>query len=186
MRERHSSKPDALAGSLLLAHPGMHDENFRRSVVLLSSHDDKGAMGVVLNRPLGKRLGQLNAEFALSTLASVPIFQGGPVQTEQLLLCAWRFHADQSGFQLMFGIDPQKAIELQAEEGTHLRAFLGYAGWTGGQLENELKQNTWVVTPLVPKLMEGKPDETLWRAILTDINHDWKLLVDEPDDPSLN
>ena len=186
MHERHSTENKALAGSLLLAHPSMRDDNFRRAVVLLSAHDEKGAMGVVLNRPLGKRLGQLNAEFALSPLSAVPLYQGGPVQTEQLLICAWKFHADQSGFQLMFGVDPNKAIELQEEEGTHLRAFLGYAGWTGGQLEVELSQNTWVVTALMPKLMEEKSDQTLWRTILTDLNHDWKLLVDEPDDPSLN
>lgn len=186
MRERSQKKNNALAGSLLLAHPSMRDPNFRRAVVLLSAHDEKGAMGVVMNHPLDKRLGQLNAEFALSSLADVPLFQGGPVQTEQLLLCAWKFHADQSGFQLMFGIDPQKAMELQQEEGTHLRAFLGYAGWTGGQLENELEQNAWVVTPLVAELMNEKPDETLWRSILTELSHDWKLLVDEPDDPSLN
>jgi len=186
MRERRHKKDTALAGSLLLAHPSMRDTNFRRAVVLLSAHDGKGAMGVVMNRPLGKRLGQLNAEFALSPLADVPLFQGGPVQTEQLLLCAWKFHADQSGFQLMFGIDPEKAVELQQEEGTHLRAFLGYAGWTGGQLENELQQNGWVVTPLVAELMNEKPDETLWRTILTGLSDDWKLLVDEPDDPSLN
>jgi putative transcriptional regulator len=186
MRERHSSEKTALAGSLLLAHPSMRDPNFRRAIVLLSAHDANGAMGVVLNRPLDKRLGQLNAEFALSSLSSVPLYQGGPVQTEQLLLCAWKFHADQSGFQLMFGVDPNKAMELQAEEGMHLRAFLGYAGWTGGQLENELSQNTWVVTPLVAKLMDEKSDDALWRSILTDLNHDWKLLVDEPDDPGLN
>jgi len=186
MHERHSTENKALAGSLLLAHPNMRDGHFRRAVVLLSAHDEKGAMGVVLNRPLGKRLGQLNAEFALSPLASVPLYQGGPVQTEQLLICAWKFNPDQSGFQLMFGIDPNKAIELQEEPGTHLRAFLGYAGWSGGQLENELSQNTWVVTPLVAKLMEENSDETLWRAILTDLSQDWKLLVDEPDDPSLN
>lgn len=186
MRERRHTKNNALAGSLLLAHPSMRDPNFRRAVVLLSAHDEKGAMGVVMNHPLDKRLGQLNAEFALSPLANVPLFQGGPVQTEQLLLCAWKFHADQSGFQLMFGIDPEKAAELQQEEGTHLRAFLGYAGWTGGQLENELQQNAWVVTPLVAELMNETPDETLWRKILTDLDHDWKLMVDEPDDPSLN
>jgi putative transcriptional regulator len=186
MRERRQQKDTALAGSLLLAHPSMRDPNFRRAVVLLSSHDEKGAMGVVMNHPLDKRLGQLNAEFALSPLADVPLFQGGPVQTEQLLICAWKFHSDQSGFQLMFGIDPNKAIELQAEEGTHLRAFLGYAGWTGGQLETELQQNAWVVTPLVAELMNATPDETLWKTILTELNHDWKLLVEEPDDPSLN
>ncbi|MFT3781152.1 MAG: YqgE/AlgH family protein [Nibricoccus sp.] len=186
MRERRSTNPTALAGSLLLAHPSMRDPNFRRAVVLLSAHDEKGAMGVVLNRPLEKRLGQLNADFALSPLANVPLFQGGPVQTEQLLLCAWKFHADQNGFQLMFGIDPNKAIELHEEEGTHLRAFLGYAGWTGGQLENELKQNAWVVTPLVAELMEEQPNDALWRNILTELDSDWKLLVNEPDDPSLN
>ncbi len=186
MRERHSEQNEALAGSLLLAHPSMRDPNFRRTVVLLSAHDEKGAMGVVMNRPLGKKLGQLNAEFALSPLSDVPLFQGGPVQTDQLLLCAWKFHADQTGFQLMFGVDPAKAAELMSEENTHLRAFLGYAGWTGGQLEGEIQQSAWVVTPLMPELMQASPDEKLWRTILVDLNHDWKLLVEEPDDPSLN
>ena len=186
MRERDSESSTPLAGSLLLAHPSMRDPNFRRAVVLLSAHDAKGAMGVVMNRPLQKRLGQLNAEFALSPLSNVPLFQGGPVQTEQLLLCAWKFNPDQTGYQLMFGLDPNKAIELQAEEGTHLRAFLGYAGWTGGQLEGELQQNAWVVTTLVPDIMEETPNDDLWRSILTEISADWKLLVDEPDDPSLN
>jgi putative transcriptional regulator len=186
MRERRSTENSALTGSLLLAHPSLRDANFRRSVVLLSGHDEKGAMGIVLNRPLGKRLGQLNAEFALSPLAPVPLYQGGPVQTDQLLLCAWRFHADGTGFQLMFGIEPQKALELQSEEGMQLRAFLGYAGWTGGQLEMELSQNTWVVSPLMANLLDLKQDETLWRAILTGMSHEWKLLVDEPEDPSDN
>ena len=53
-----------LAGSLLLAHPAMQDPSFRRSVVLLSAHGDDGAMGVVLNRPMGRHLGDLNAQFA--------------------------------------------------------------------------------------------------------------------------
>lgn len=183
---RPSPEFSALAGSLLLAHPSMRDPNFRRSVVLLSAHDDKGAMGVVLNRPLGKRLGQLNAEFALSPLAAVPLFQGGPVQTDQVLLCGWRFHSDGSGFQLMFGMDPQKAAEAQAEEGLKLRAFLGYAGWEGGQLENELKQNTWVVTSLLAGVLDQDQDETLWKSILTGLSHDWTLLINEPEEPERN
>jgi putative transcriptional regulator len=186
MRESANSDPTALAGALLLAHPSLKDDNFRRSVVLLSAHDDKGAMGIVLNRPLGKRLGQLNAEFALSPLSSVPIFQGGPVDTDRLLLCAWRFNAEGTGFQLMFGIDPQKALELQSEDGMHLRAFLGYAGWTGGQLEKELSQNTWVVSPLMADVLDLKQDETLWRSILSNIDFEWKLLAGEPDDLSRN
>ena len=60
MRERRKISRDTLAGSLLLAHPAMKDPNFRRSVVLMSAHNAEGAMGVVLNRPLGKRLGELS------------------------------------------------------------------------------------------------------------------------------
>jgi putative transcriptional regulator len=186
MRESQPTDPSALAGMLLLSHPKMKEKSFRRSVVLLSAHDPNGAMGVVLNRPTGKRLGQLNAEFALSALASVPLFEGGPVDTDRLLLCAWRFHPDGTGFQLMFGLDPQKALELQAEEGMRLRAFLGYAGWSGGQLENELQQNFWVVSSLMSDVMDLSQDESLWRSILTNMSHEWKLLVDEPDDPTKN
>ena len=186
MRDPAHSEPTALAGALLLAHPSLKDENFKRAVVLLSAHDENGAMGIVLNRPLGKRLGQLNAEFALSPLASVPIFKGGPVDTDRLLICAWRFSPEGTGFQLMFGIDPQKAIELHEEGGMHLRAFLGYSGWTGGQLEKELRQNTWVVSPLMADVLDLDQDDSLWRAILSNIDHEWKLLAGEPDDPSRN
>jgi putative transcriptional regulator len=186
MRRRSTSQTGTLAGSLLLAHPALRDPNFKRAVVLLSAHDGEGAMGVVLNRPLEKTLGDLGETFALGPLAGVPVFSGGPVQTEQLILCAWRVHPDGDGFRLFFGIEPDKAIELQAEEGMHLRAFLGYSGWSGGQLEGELKQNTWVVSPIPSNLMEFGHDEGLWRGILTDLNHEWKLLADEPEDPSVN
>ena len=186
MREHSTPGPNALAGALLLAHPSLKDANFKRAVILLSAHDEKGAMGIVLNRPLGKRLGQLNAEFALSPLASVQIFQGGPVETDKLLLCAWRFHPEGTGFQLMFGIDPQKAQELQAQDGMHLRAFLGYSGWSAGQLEKELGANTWVISSLMADALDLKQDDTLWRSILGSIDHEWKLLANEPDDPSKN
>jgi putative transcriptional regulator len=186
MRERHRVKPASLAGSLLLAHPALRDPNFRRAVVLLSAHGDDGTMGVVLNRPTTKRLSDLDSSFALGALASVPVYSGGPVQPEQLVICAWRIRPDGDGFQLFFGIEPARAVELSAEEGMHLRAFLGYSGWAEGQLENELRHQTWVVSPIPSNLMSFTQDETLWRGILTDLNHEWKLLVDEPDDPSGN
>lgn len=184
---RHTDPSSAvLGGSLLLAHPSLREETFKRTVILIASHDADGAMGVVLNRPAHKSLGDLNDEFATSPLAGVPLFEGGPVQPTQLILCAWRPHPDQDGFQLMFGIDPEKATELKDVEGVHLRAFLGYAGWSGGQLENELKHDTWVVSPLVADLMEDMPDERLWRDLLGQIDDEWKLLANEPEDPSLN
>ena len=113
MRERRKATQQSIAGSLLLAHPAMKDPNFRRSVVLMSAHTTDGAMGVVMNRPVGKRLGELNGEFALGPLAAVPVFTGGPVHPEQLLLVAWQDRDD--GFQLHFGIEPEKAGQLLVE-----------------------------------------------------------------------
>jgi putative transcriptional regulator len=184
MRERRTSTKQSLAGSLLLAHPALQDSNFKRTVILMSEHSSKGAMGVVLNRPLGKRLGELNGDFALGPLASIPIFAGGPVHGEQLLIAAWQPQPD--GFRLHFGIEPAKAVQFLAEEGTHLRAFLGYSGWSGGQLETELKRSTWVVTD-IPEDLLGHPQDTgLWREILGREGDEWRLLANEPEDTSLN
>ena len=184
MRERRQGTKETLAGSLLLAHPAMRDPNFRHSVVLMSVHNAEGAMGVVLNRAMGKRLGELNGEFALGPLASVPLFNGGPVQTSQLLLAAWQTRPD--GFRLHFGIEPDKAAQLLTEDDTHVRAFLGYSGWSAGQLENEMKHHTWVVADVPEDLMAQAQDETLWRAVLGREGAEWRLLADEPDDPEQN
>ena len=184
MRERRQPKKESFAGSLLLAHPALRDPNFRRAVVLMSVHNSDGAMGVVLNRPLGKRLGELNGEFALGSLSGVPLFSGGPVQTEQLLLVAWQNQPD--GFRLHFGIEPDRASQLINEEGTELRAFLGYSGWSGGQLEKELKHETWIVTDVPSDLLTYKQDERLWRMVLGAMGEEWRLLADEPEDTSLN
>lgn len=185
MRERGKAKSN-LAGSLLLAHPAMRDPNFRRAVVLLSAHGDEGAMGVVLNRPLGRRLGELNAGFADGSLATVPLYAGGPVETQQLILAAWQPDLLASGFRLYFGIDVDKAEALLAEEGVHLRAFLGYSGWSKGQLENELRHNAWVVTPAGPDMFARQNQRTLWREMLGGLSPEWRILAGEPDEPSLN
>ncbi len=185
MREHGKATP-SMAGSLLLAHPAMRDPNFRRTVVLLSAHGDDGAIGLVLNRPVGKPLGEINAGFAAGPLAGVPVFQGGPVQTEQLILAAWQPDPAGDGFKLHFGIDVDRAEALQHKEGVKLRAFLGYSGWTKGQLENELRHNTWVVTPVNAELVNREEGPGLWRTILGGLSPKWKLLAEEPDEPGVN
>ena len=186
MRSRRSKSSTALAGSLLIAHPSLRDPSFRHTVVLMSTHDTDGAMGVVLNRPTGKKLGEFGQEFALGPLADVPVFQGGPVQTEQLLLCAWRVHPAQTELQIMFGLSPDKAAAVRSESGVQVQAYFGYAGWSGGQLERELADNAWVVGPVTPRTLATEPNEQMWRGVLGGIDHEWRLLADEPDDPSGN
>ncbi|HEY4990268.1 MAG TPA: YqgE/AlgH family protein [Opitutaceae bacterium] len=184
MRDSNESISQSLAGSLLIAHPVLRDPNFRRTAVLMSTHGPEGAMGVVLNRPLGKRLGELKGDFALGPLSSTPIYTGGPVQTEQLILAAWQARDD--AFQLHFGIDPEKAVQMLADESTRLRAYLGYSGWTAGQLENELESGTWIVASPPADLFERPVKEALWRSLLADEGDEWTLMIDEPDEPGKN
>lgn len=176
--------PPHLAGSLLLAHPGLRDPNFMRSVVLMSVHGEEGAMGVVLNRPTGKYLGDINGSFAYGPLARVPVFTGGPVQCEQLIFVAWQKQAE--GFRLQFGVEPEAALVLATDDCTLLRAYLGYSGWEAGQLEGELRQHAWLVAPMEPDLLDSRLDQNLWRALLGRQGPEWKLLANEPVNPGFN
>lgn len=181
MRERRSStEKSSLAGSLLLAHPELRDPNFRKTVILMTSD----TMGVVLNRPLGKSLGAVGKDFALSPLATVPLFVGGPVERKQLIIAAWQ--SQPHGFQLHLGIEPEKAMELLKEEDTHVRAFFGYAGWSPGQLKNELKLNTWLIADAPRDLFDHPGDVSLWRTTVANEGEQWRLLANEPDHPERN
>jgi len=181
---KSSAHPENLAGSLLLAHPAMRDPNFRRTVIFMATHSAEGAMGVVLNRPTRRTLGTVNGSFAYTPLAEVPVFIGGPVQPEQLMLVVWQMRPE--GYRLFFGIDPEKATELVGVPGTHVRAFCGYSGWSAGQLESEMAQSTWVVGTMGEPLLTHAPDERLWRLALGHVGPEWMLLAMEPDEPSLN
>jgi putative transcriptional regulator len=150
----------------------------------MTAHGPEGAMGMVLNRPMNKRLGELSGDFALGQLSDVPLFQGGPVQTEQLILAAWRIHAE--GFQLHLGIDPDKAGQLLSEEHMHLRAFFGYSGWGSGQLEKELERDSWIVAAAPADIFKQVGDVNLWRSVLGREGPEWRLLADEPENPEEN
>mgnify|MGYP001260927993 FL=1 len=185
MRER-GNKPESLAGSLLLAHPKLRDPNFVRTVVLLSLHNAEGAMGVVLNRPLEKTLSDLGPEFRRSELAKVPLYCGGPVNPEQLILVAWQTTSFDGTFKLYFGLDPKKLQELMGETQLEVRAYLGYSGWSGGQLETEMKQSTWLVSPVPAELLGKLEGVDLWKRIVGGLSLEWRVIVDEPEDPSQN
>lgn len=187
MKERRTArKPKSLAGQLLLAHPVLREPTFRRTVILLSAHSDEGAMGVVLNRPLDRQLAELNAEFALGPLAGVPLYQGGPVQPDQLILVSWQWLKEEEAFQLHFGIEPQQAADLVGNPGVVLRGFLGYAGWSSGQLESEMKRETWFSTTVDGEMLEKSDGVALWRTMLGSLDPELKLHANEPDDPTLN
>lgn len=175
------------AGSLLVAHPTLNDPNFRRTVIFLTAHSQSdGSLGVIVNRETGRKLGEFAGEWTSSSLADVPVFAGGPVASEKLILAAWKWLPDDGVFKLYFGIDGAKAEEMaDADPDLKIRAYLGHAGWSAGQLTDEISEGAWVVSRLLPEI-ETKGGDEVWRSLLCNEDPVMKVLIDVPDDPSLN
>jgi len=174
------------SGSLLLSHPGLKDPHFCKSVVLLSAHSkEDGALGVIINRPMNQNLGDLEERFAFGPLAQVPLYEGGPVANDQILLVAWQWLPEQSTFKLYFGIDPERA-EALLEEHLEVRAFQGYSGWGEGQLEGEIELDSWIVQPIKANLDKDLEGEDLWHWAIARLGPRFMLDADTPDDPSVN
>ena len=175
-----------LAGSLLVAHPNMLDPNFRRAVLYISAHDpNDGAIGVIINRPLDKKVAELVSETPPEKLADVPVFLGGPVGKNQLMFAAFEWHKE--GLTLNHDLlNPDDAEADTADRGGSVCAFLGYAGWSAGQLEAEMKEKAWIVQK--PKRSALKPERLprLWFDIMRGLGPWFKMLAAAPDDPSLN
>lgn len=177
----------SLAGFLLGAHPNLLDPNFNKSVVLLSAHNtEDGALGVIINRPTGKTLGNLRDGMDTPLLENLPVYEGGPVSTDELLLVAWKWNLARQHFRLFFGLEPRKLQELvDADPTIEARAFLGYSGWSAGQLETELSRFDWAISPFIQPF--GKmPPQNLWRQLLENTKPEWGVIADFPDDPSVN
>jgi putative transcriptional regulator len=176
-----------LAGSLLVAHPSLLDSHFKRTVVLMTAHSaEEGSLGVIVNRPLNQTLGQYDSELADSEFAAVPLYEGGPVGSDQMILVAWKWSSADGSFKLYFGIDEDKARQILKDDPEfELRGFIGHSAWGDGQLEGEIEVDAWLVCPLSPdlELLEGL---AMWRAMLSQQGPGMQLLAEEPDDLSMN
>jgi putative transcriptional regulator len=166
-----------LTGKLLVALPVLSDGIFDRSVVLLLNHDDEGAIGVVLNRPSTThiddplpRWGDLAAEPAV-------VFVGGPVQPEVAIALG----RDGDVIDTV-DLDSDPALATARP----VRVFAGYAGWSPGQLEDELARQAWVVVDSEPGDAFRADADDLWHAVLARQPGALAKLAMLPDDLSVN
>ena len=181
-----SEESESFAGQLLVAHPSMLDPNFRRSVLFISAHDpEEGAIGVILNRPLDKQVSELVSQETPEELADVPVFLGGPVGTNQLMFAAFDWNGRDS-VSLNQNLGIAGAAALGNEERNAIRAFVGYAGWGAGQLENELREHAWLLHKPQRDALAQERLPQLWFEIMRSLGPWFKMLAAAPDDPSLN
>lgn len=174
-------------GKLLLAHPNLEDSDFARSVVLMTAHTpEQGAMGVILNSPFRKTLGEHEPATQGDFLRKIPLYRGGPVEPGKVILVASKWDVEMSTFKLFFGINTDRAQQIINHDPNYqLRGFLGYCGWSMGQLENEFQMDSWVRSELQP-LIEKLTGVALWRNLLGRAKPHLLLFADEPDDLCMN
>jgi len=181
----------AAAGRLLISEPFMMDPNFKRSVILLTEYSEDGAMGFILNHQSEFLLGDVLPDVAYSEL---PVFTGGPVANNTLhfIHCCPEKIAD--GIEVVEGVfwggDFEKVKELiscyQLNE-KEIRFFMGYSGWTTQQLDDEIKEDSWIVADKVStETLFAGDEENLWRQVVISLGQRYAHIANFPQNPSLN
>jgi putative transcriptional regulator len=165
--------PTYLTNQFLIAMPGMEDPNFAQTVTLVCDHGEQGALGIVINRPLGMDLGDVFAQLGLdasqSRVSSQPVLHGGPVQTDRGFVLHSPGPRWESTLQISDRLQvttSRDILDALASGGGPERAViaLGYAGWEAGQLEDEVAQNAWLTAPADESLLFDVPAEDRWQA----------------------
>lgn len=162
-----------LTGHLLIAMPAMTDPNFVRTVTYICEHNEDGALGIVINRPLEIDLGEIFQQLALEAvdpdLVRQPVMRGGPVQVERGFILhepskAWDSTVEVS--DTVHLTTSQDILVAMARGSGPRRALmaLGYAGWGAGQLEAELVANAWLSVPASPAIIFDTPFKSRWTA----------------------
>ena len=186
MRE-FSSSSISLTGSLLIAHPSLRDPNFCKTVLFLSTNDaQEGSFGLTLNRPAGRTVADLLPGRDLGALAGVPVFLGGPVATDQLIFASFQWHPQTQRMECRHHLVIDEAEQALAGEASAVRAFVGYAGWSKGQLESELAGRSWLVQKPERGMLELERCPRLWREITSTFGPWFQLVAEAPDEPGKN
>jgi putative transcriptional regulator len=162
-----------LTNQLLIAMPGMPDPNFNSTVTLICEHNQDGALGIVINRPLGLTMSGLFAQLDLAnpgpSTADDPVFMGGPVGPER----GFVLHAPGAPYENSLVVSDDIHLTLSRDIIDAMAAgdgpsktlvALGYAGWEAGQLEEELVANSWLNVPASPEIVFDTPFGERWMS----------------------
>jgi putative transcriptional regulator len=179
-----------LKGQLLLDSGQLGGSFFQRTVVLICQHDAEGAFGLVLNRATGSNVGEMLVADLPDTLKESPLYLGGPVQPTALsFLHTDSFMPDANvlpNLSLGHSLDALAEVAESLSTARKVKLFAGYAGWSPGQLEDEMKREAWLTHPASLELVFETASEQLWRHILKQKGWKYRLLAEMPEDLSSN
>ena len=177
-------------GRLLIAEPFMEDPNFRRSVVLLTGYSKDGAFGFMLNKSLGLKVNDVLKDFPEF---DAPIYTGGPVQSDSLFYIHTQGEFIEESIKISNNLywsgnfnQLKKMIENKEIFPNEIIFFIGYSGWDYEQLEDEIKDESWIISNLESKKLSELGDADLWRKTLQKMGSKFSILSNFPVDPNLN
>lgn len=178
----------SLTNHFLIAMPGMQDPNFSRTVTYVCEHTEHGAMGIVINRPMDIRLGEMFDQLEITSsdrqVLDTSVYLGGPVQPER----GFVLHSAAEGFDSTLPITSKISVTTSRDvleaiadgKGPTRRLIaLGYAGWGEGQLEQEMGTNTWLSGPVDEEIIFRLPPAVRWEAAAHLLGVDMNLLSGE-------
>jgi putative transcriptional regulator len=190
-----SGTPINLTNQFLIAMPGMGDDTFRGSVIYLCEHNERGALGLVINKPIDIKLKNLFEKVELTLdrpdLADEPVYFGGPVQTERGFVLHEKLSGEgeegghyNSSLQIPGGLEMTTSKDV-LEALSHgagpkkVLVTLGYAGWGAGQLEEEIGRNGWLTVDARPEVIFDTPVEARYERALGLLGIDPRMLSQE-------
>ena len=185
-----NAKPKFLKGQLLLDSGDLTGSFFQHTVLLICQHDAEGAFGLVLNRATDNKVGEALVADLPDTLKESPLYFGGPVQPTALsFLHTDHFIPDANvlpNLQLDHSLDELVELGESFSPAKKIKLFAGYAGWSAGQLESEMKRKAWLTHPASLELVFDTDPKELWQKILHQKGAKYSLLAQTPEDLSWN
>jgi len=180
----------SLKGQFILDNGKLRGSFFHRTVILICQHDAEGAFGLVLNRLTKSRVGEALTANLPDTLKEQPLFHGGPVQSQALsYLHGDAFIPDANvlpNLEINHSLDSLMEVAESYSPALKLKVFAGYAGWSPGQLDDEMKRDTWLTHPASPDLIFYPKPQELWSMILREKGWRYRLISEQPEDLSWN
>jgi putative transcriptional regulator len=177
-------------GKILISEPFLPDTFFNRSIVYLTDHSPQGSVGFILNKKIDLKMSSAITGFEGW---DENLNMGGPVAPDTIhylhnlgdMIPKSVFVED----NIFWGGDIDSIREL-VREGTikrsQIRFFLGYSGWSAGQLERELKENSWVIAKVKPEIIMSNRGDDTWKRVLRSLKNKYRMWADFPDSPEMN
>ena len=178
------------AGSILISEPSLKDRFFNRAVVLLADHNTEGSYGIILNKPLDTKFNDIVRDFPKFDSR---VFLGGPVNTENLFFLHRKGDLITNSQEIKEGLfwggdieDVKKLIDSSLLNPQDIRFYIGYSGWSKNQLDDELKETSWLVdNPNIQDLINTVSSE-MWKNSVMKLGKEYEIWANFPEDPSMN